>query len=361
MSRHQFLLSPTKIGGLTAANRIVMPPMVIYQAGDDGLVTRKHVEHYKLCAGPGLVIVEGTAVLPEGRISRRQLGIYSERHVEGLCQLSKVIHENGAIAGIQIHHAGALAYIEKKGSRSKRLMLAILRWGRQQLMVSNLKRIREAFKAASRRAVEAGFEIIEIHAAHGYLFSQFLSPLKNWRIDRYGGKIENRRRLLFEVFQDIRSEVAGKALVTCRLGVADGHRRGLPLSEGLSTASELEKEGAEVLDISSGSGTPSNIRPQGSPFSGRLHLARAAKLALSIPVIGGGGIFHPDLAERALREGMADMIFVGRGILADPAWAQKTIEGRPEAIVPCRTCNGCFYYSDSTKCPARKKLSKSGY
>lgn len=353
MTEHRLLLAPIKVGNLTLDNRIVMPPMVIYRAGDDGLVTPDHIEHYKRRSGPGLVIVEGTAVLPEGRISRRQLGIYGDRQVEGLSRIAEIIHKNGAIAGIQIHHAGILAYMESGVSRSKRIMAAIFRLAKQQLTFSVLMRIREAFKAAARRAVEAGFDIIEIHGAHGYLFTQFLSPLTNWRFDRYGGRIENRGRLLLEVFSDIQHEVAGRALVTYRLGVADGHHGGLPLSEGLYTATALENEGVKLLDISSGRGTPSNIKPQGSPFSGRLHLARAAKLALSIPVIGGGGILHPDHAEQALQEQMADLIFVGRGILADPGWAQKTIEGRIEAIVCCRECESCFYHFDSTRCPAR--------
>lgn len=355
MTHHRLLLNPIKVGSLALANRIVMPPMVIYRAGDDGLVTPEHIEHYKRRSGPGLVMVEATAVLPEGRISRCQLGIYSDHQVAGLSRLAEIIHNNGAIAGIQIHHAGALAYTETGGSRFKRLMVAAFRLSKQQLMLSTLMRIREAFKAAARRSVQSGFDIVEIHAAHGYLFSQFLSPLKNWRFDRYGGKIENRERLLLEVIRDIQTEVAGRVLVTCRLGVADGHRGGLPLSQGLSMATALEKEGMKLLDISTGSGTPSNMRQRGSPFSARLHLARRAKLALSIPVIGGGRVFHPDLAERALQEGMADMIFVGRGILADPAWAQKTIEGKVEAIVPCRECSVCFYHYDSSKCPARER------
>jgi len=333
--------------------------MVTSRAGDDGLVTAEHIEHYRLRSGPGLVIVEGAAVLPEGRISRRQLEISSDRHIKGLGRLSKVIHENGAVAGIQIHHAGCVALNEVQGNRANHFVGIVARLVKQQLTLSGLARIREAFKAAARRAVEAGFDIVEIHGAHGYIFSQFLSPLTNWRFDRYGGKIEKRRRLLLEVFQDIHSEVAGKALIICRLGVADRHRRGLSLSEGLSTAFALEKEGAKLLDVSSGSGTPSNVRPQGGPFSTQLHLARAAKLALSIPVIGGGGIIHPDLAERALQEGMADMIFVGRGLLADPAWAQKTIEGRPETIVVCRRCNNCSYHRDWTKCPTRREVSSS--
>ena len=357
MPKYPLLLTPLEIGNLTIANRIVMPPMVIYGAEDDGFVTPAHLEHYQKSAGPGVIIVEGTAVLPEGRIDRRQLGIFSDHHIEGLSQLAKAIHAGGAIAGIQLHHAGALAFKETGKRGVKRIAGALFRLGRQQFKTSGLRLITEAFRAAVRRATEAGFDVVEIHGAHGYLFSQFLSPLKNWRIDRYGGKIERRMRLLLEAFQEAHAEAAGRALITVRLGVADGHRGGLRLTDGLTTALALEEKGAQLLDISSGSGTPASIKPKGSPYSGRLHLAQAAKKALSIPVIGGGGIRHPDLAEKALKDGMADLIYVGKGLLADPNWARKIIDGKPESIMLCHECGPCFYYSDLAKCPARKKLS----
>jgi NADPH2 dehydrogenase len=348
------LLTPLQIGQLTLPNRIVMPPMCTFLAEDDGLANQAHLQHYQSSLGPGLVIVEGTAVSPEGRISRRQLGIYSDRHIEKIARLSRSIHASGAVAGIQLHHAGALAF-QKTWKRQRRYVIKkTLRLCYQQLMVSGLRRIREAFEKAGRRAVEAGFDIIEIHGAHGYLFSQFLSPLKNRRKDRYGGSLENRRRFLLEVYRSVRAAVGGKALVTCRLGVADRRSGGFILSEGLSTASLLEGEGAKLLDVSCGSGTPMHIRPEGSRYSSLLHLARAAKSAVRIPIIGGGGILHPELAEQALSDKMADLIAVGRGILADPAWARKTIQGKPESIVICRQCKICFHFTDSSKCPARK-------
>ena len=353
---YPLLLSPLQIGELTLPNRIVMPPMVTFLAEDGGLVTRAHLEHYERSSGPGLMIVEGTAVSPEGRISERQLGVYSDRHIEGLARIARIIKANGAVAAIQIHHAGATAFAESQKDKYRRLAGILWRLGKQQWKFSGLQRIREAFNTAARRAVEAGFDIIELHAAHGYIFSQFLSPWKNWRIDRYGGSPEKRRRFLLEVYQTVQEEVAGRALVTCRLGVVDGYRKGgLSLAEGLAAASMLEKEGAKFLDVSSGSGIPAHVRPEGSPYSARLHLAREAKRVLRIPVIGGGSVRHPALAEQALQEGMADLIFVGHGMLADPAWARKTLEGKAESIVPCRECSTCLHFTDASKCPARRK------
>ena len=349
------LLTPIKIGNLIVPNRIVMPPMGIYQAEDDGLVNQNHLEHYSSCAGPGLVFVESSAVLPEGKVSNRQLGIYSDRHIEGLARIAKIIHANGAIAGIQLVHAGVGASRAPWRNKYQKGATMLFRLIKQQLIVSGLGHIRDAFRDAARRAVEAGFDVVELHGAHRKLLSQFLSPLTNWRIDRYGWNLENRRRLLLEVYRAVKQEVAGRALITCRLGIADGNRRGLSLSDGLSTASLLESEEMEFLDVSYGNGTPAHVQPKGSPYSPSLHLARKAKAVLTIPVIGGGGIRHPDLAEQALQEGMTDLVFVGRALLADPAWARKTIEGNPELIAPCQQCKACFFYSDGSKCPARRK------
>jgi NADPH2 dehydrogenase len=354
------LLTPIKIDNLTLPNRIVMPPMVTFLSEDDGAVTPAHLEHYERSSGPGLMIVEGTAVSPEGRISRRQLGIYSDRHIEGLARLARIIHGSGAVAGIQIHHAGATAFTGREDKKYQHIMTILFRWLKQQITVSNLHRIREAFRNAARRAVEAGFDIVELHAAHGYLFTQLLCPLKNRRIDRYGGSAKNRRRYLLEVFRTVQSEMRGRALVVCRLGLADGHRGGLSLSEGLATASILEKNGMKLLDASCGSGTPGHVRLLKSRYSGRLHLAHEAKMRVGIPVIGGGDIREPKLAEQALQDGMADLIYVGRGILADPAWARKVIEGKPESIERCRHCKSCAHFADSSKCPARRRGNETG-
>jgi len=173
------------------------------------------------------------------------------------------------------------------------------------------------------------------------------------------GGLKNRRHFLLEVYRTVCVEVAGKALVTCGLGIADGHKGGLSLSEGLSTAIVLEEEGAKLLDVSHGSGAPDHVRPKGSRYSGSLHLAHAAKSVVRIPVIGGGGIRHPALAEQALQDSMADMIYVGRGLLADPGWARKTIAGKPESIVRCRECENCFHFTNSSKCPARRGRNSS--
>lgn len=354
--KYQLLLKPLIIDNLTFPNRIVMPPMATYSAMANGFVTSAHIEHYRNSIGPGLMIVEGTAVLPEGRTGTNQLGIYSDQHIEGLAKLAEIIKNSGGVAGIQLHHAGATAFMEAIDRTPYHYAKILARLLFQQVIPAfNLKRIRDAFRKGARRAVEAGYDIIEIHAAHGYLFNQLLSPRKNWRLDRYNGNLNNRRRFLEEVFSAVKEAVAGRATVTCRLGIADRHDRGFSLSEGIETASLLIKKGMKILDVSNGNGIPDYIRPENSQYSARLHLAREAKAVLPVPIIGGGNIRHPDDAEQALRDNMADMVYVGRALLADPAWARKTIDGRADDISLCLQCNTCFHFTDPTKCPARRK------
>ncbi len=339
-----------QVGNLLIPNRIVMPPLVIFAAGEDALVTDRHVEHYRRSAGPGLMIVEATVVLLEGRLHNRQLGIYDDAQAEGLARLVEVIHAGGAAAGIQIHHAGeksvgVVAADEQSDAATG---------GGWDLQNADLECVKLAFADACRRTVQAGFDMVELHAAHGYLFSQLLSPRRNKRTDRHGGSLENRRRLLLETHRAAQGAVGKQILVTCRFGVADGGSGGLSLEEGQETARELVDQGARLLDVSSGMSAPRKVQPEGSPFSPIMHLAQAVKQTVSVPVIGVSGIRHPDQAEQALEDGMADLIAVGRGMLADPAWARKAIAGRAEDIAPCRECRPCFHFTEPEKCPARK-------
>ncbi len=168
--RYPKLLAPLHIGGLTLSNRIVMPPLFSLRSNDTGEVTPAHLEHYSRCSGPGLIIVEITAVLPEGRVSSRQVGAYSDRHIEGLASLAENIHAGGAVAGIQIHHAGLKSFQGSWMETEKRIDAKYT-----DLDSFELEPIGQAFVAAARRVVAAGFDLVELHSAHGYLLSQLLS------------------------------------------------------------------------------------------------------------------------------------------------------------------------------------------
>ena len=361
---HSNLLSSLQVKSVTFKNRIVMPPLVIWESDETGEVKETHLRHYSASVGPGLMIVEATTVSPEGKLHANQLGIFEDRHVAGLSGLAAIIEKSGAIPGIQLHHAGGRASRETNWgivplAPSTDGILPPADNTCRQLNRDEIRRIQTDFVTAAERAVEAGFRVLELHGAHGYLGSQFLSPLTNTRSDAYGGSLKNRQRFLIETYRACRDAIGNRALVTCRLGVIDQDERGLSLDEGIDTARRLEAEGAPLLHISCAHKTPYSVRPEGSSFSSLFHLAAAVKPNISIPVIGVGGIIDPDQAENALTSEMADMTAVGKGMLADPEWAAKTVAGRSEEINPCIQCPRCYWYVQPEKCPIRKKAGNT--
>jgi 2,4-dienoyl-CoA reductase-like NADH-dependent reductase (Old Yellow Enzyme family) len=360
--KYQHLASPFTAGTLDLSNRICMPPMVQWIAPPDATVTPSSVAHYACTKGPGLVIVEATTVAPEGRLSADQLGIFEDRQIEGLRALADVIHSNGAQAAIQIHHAGrntrtkasffghplvAPSSLNEEGAEVP-----------QELTREGIQRIMACFGAAARRAMEAGFDAVELHAAHGFLFSQFLSPLSNRRTDRWGGSLENRARFLMETLAQVRKDTANKMTAWCRLGPVDGTAGGLTLDEGLEVARWLKAEGAPLIHVSQGMGGLPALAPPGSAWCDRVHLAARVKKAVDIPVICVGEIRRPEEAEQILSEGLADLVAVGRGILADPGWAEKVLWGKADSIHYCRNCKECHHFHDPSKCPARQEAQR---
>lgn len=356
------LREPLDIAGLTVPNRIAMPPLVIWQAGEDGLVTDSHRAHYQRSLGAGIVIVEATVVSPEGRLAATQLGLWNDSQISGLADIARMIRDSGALAGIQIHHAGGKA--TKKNlfglDPVAPSLLDSSNEGTQELTDAEIERIIRDFAAAARRAVEAGFQIIEAHGAHGYLGSQFLSGRMNRREDRWGGPIENRVRFLEEVIRAIHNEVGDAAIAACRLGTADKYPDGVTVDDGIAAARVLVDAGCTLLDISNAGSDPVGLVPDGSTFDVKMHLAGLVRDAVDVPVIGVGRVRTPAEAEAVLDAGLADIVAVGRGILADPGWAQKALSGSIDEIQLCEQCKpGCFHFTDGSKCPARRKLANS--
>lgn len=335
-----------------------MPPLVIWQSDKTAEVKDVHLKHYAASVGPGLMILEATTVSPEGKLHANQLGIFEDRHIDGLSRLAATIEEGGAVPGIQLHHAGGRSTRETNWGLVPQApsidgLLPPSDTTCLALSVDEIKRVQADFVAAAERAIQAGFRVLELHGAHGYLGSQFLSPLTNTQTDEYGGSLENRQRFLIETYRACRDAVGERALVTCRLGVIDQDKRGLSLDEGIATAQRLEAEGAPLLHISCAHKTPDSVRPEGSSFDPLFHLAAAVKPHVTIPVIGVGGIIDPDHAERALTQQMADMTAVGKGILADPEWAAKTVAGRAKDINTCIQCPRCHWFVRPERCPTR--------
>jgi 2,4-dienoyl-CoA reductase-like NADH-dependent reductase (Old Yellow Enzyme family) len=324
------LLSPLSVQGLTLRNRIVMPPMWSGQAGPDGFVTPNIVEYHRrrAAAGCGLIIVEHAFVHPRGRHTPTQIGVHGDATVDGLSRLASAIKSEGAAACLQISHAGSRTSARVLGMRP--LAPSAVRHPYEPegdtpeaIDAVMFPDIVAAFGDAAARARAAGFQAIEVHAAHGFLLSQFLSPLTNRREDEYGGPLENRCRLHLAVLREVVARAGGDCPVFVRLGAHDETPGGLELADSCQAARWLAEAGAALIDVSGGL--------QGSRGAGKgaayfVPYAQAIKAAVRVPVLVTGGIAEPDLADRAVREDWADLVGIGRAMLNDPDWARKAIE-----------------------------------
>mgnify|MGYP000917746832 CR=1 FL=1 len=336
------ILEPMTMRGLTARNRLWLPPMCMYSVeAQDGIVTDWHVVHYasRAVGGFGTVIVEATAVTPEGRLSPNDLGLWSDEQVAGQRRLVEAIHAGGALAGIQIGHGG-----RKSGTPPWRPKVEGARTGTlegwellapsaipfpqhavpTELDEAGIGRIVEAFAAAARRAVEAGYDVVEIHGAHGYLIHEFLSPLSNTRADAYGGSPEGRRRLALETTAAVREAVGDSTALGMRLSATDWAEGGLTGSDTAELAPLLVDAGIDVLHISTGGNAPAQV-PAGPgyqvPFAAQVKNAVAGKTTPGggePVVVAVGLITEAAQAEQALVTDQADAIAVGRPALRDP-------------------------------------------
>jgi 2,4-dienoyl-CoA reductase-like NADH-dependent reductase (Old Yellow Enzyme family) len=322
------LLSPLSFGGVTVRNRIVMPPMWSGQATPAGGVTDAIVEYHRLraAAGCGLVIVEHTYVHPFGRAQSTQMGVHDAAMIPGLARLAAAIRAEGAVACLQLAHAGASTSAAVIGRRP-RGPSAIRTFEPdadepEPMTTADLDEVVDAFGKAAVRAREAGFQAVEVHAAHGYLLSEFLSPLTNHRTDEYGGSDENRSRLHVRVLREVRRCIGGDLAVLVRLGAHDETPGGLELASSCRAAARLADEGADLIDVSGGL---QGSRPPGRPPGYFVPYAEAIKAAVRVPVSVAGGITEPSFADRLVREGRTDLVGIGRAMLNDADWARKAI------------------------------------
>lgn len=324
------LLSPLSFSGLSLRNRIAMPPMWSGQAGPDGSVTDAIVEYHRVRAeaGCGLVTVEHSFVHPSGRHSSTQLGVHDDALVPGLTRLATAIRSAGAVACLQISHAGSRTSSAVTG-QTPVAPSAIRHPCEPQGEVPEalsgraLAEIISAFGAAAVRAREAGFDAVEIHAAHGFLLSQFLSPLTNDRTDEYGGTWQHRCQLHVEIAAEIRARVGGSLAVFVRLGACDELTGGLTLDEACRAAEQLVAAGVDLVSVSGGL---QGSRPAGREPGYFVPYAAAIKSFVKVPVMVTGGITEPPLADGIVRRGQADLVGIGRAMLADPDWARRAIQ-----------------------------------
>ncbi len=349
------LFSPIKIKNKEIKNRIVMPPMVCFgYAGNNGFVSEKNIRHYEARAkgGAGLIIVEATCIARDGRLASDQLGIWSDEHIEGLKRLSQACQFHGAAVLIQIHHAGLRAPRDVAET-----VLAPSRCSEyiddnrqvRELTVEDIKTIQQDFIKAAKRAKEAGFDGIELHGAHGYLISQFASPITNKRTDQYGGSLENRMRFAVEIIRQLKEFADENFIIGYRMGGNEP-----TLENGIQIAKILEDAGVELLHVSAGISSPEFPQPEVPrefPENLIVYCGTRIKSRVNIPVIVVNGIRMPQQAEYLVENNLADMVAVGRGLLIDPDWANKAKHG--SEIKPCLACKRCLWYTEPDKCPGK--------
>lgn len=301
-----------KIKDTKFKNRAVMPPMCMYSANEQGEVNDFHIVHYgsRAIGGIGLIIQEATAVCPDGRITVNDLGIWKNRHVEGLKKIVDVVHMNGAAIGIQINHAGRKARVENPVGPSAITYGGDYKMPRE-LSVKDIKQVIEDFKQAARRANEAGYDTLEIHGAHGYLIFQFLSPLSNHREDKYkDGKV-----FLREILEAVMQEWPKEKILILRVSAYEYVEGGVT-PESISDAINYVKDlGLDLIDVSSGG----NVLVKIKAYPGyQLGLAKKVKELTGLPVIGGGLISDLSLASHAIGSNSCDMVYFGRVLLREP-------------------------------------------
>lgn len=329
------IFEPYHIRNLELKNRVVLPPMCMNMA-EDGHPTDFHTIHYGNAAlgEVGLIIVEATGVTPEGRILDRDLGIWSDAHVEGHRALVETIKKYGSRAAIQLGHAGRKCGIAGLTSLAPSAVAFSEKYGTPKAMEeSDLARIKEAFREAARRSLEAGYELIELHGAHGYLLHQFLSPLSNQRTDAYGGSRENRVRFLQEVTAAVRSVVPEDFPIILRVSASDYAEGGIDLEEMVEILN-LVREDFDMVHVSSGG----LVEWQSiEPYPGyQVRFSEVIRSRCQMPTIAVGLITDVDQSEEILMNERADLVAMGRVLLRDPFLIIKEGRGRIKPLFAYR-------------------------
>lgn len=318
------LLSPVTIQNMTLKNRIVMSPMCMYSCvQQDGKVTNWHRTHYttRAVGGVGLIIVEASAVTPQGRISPQDLGIWDDGHIQGLQESVHLVHEQGAKIGIQLAHAGRKAELDSPSIAPSAIPFDDNSKTPESMTTAQIKDTVRSFQAAARRAKEAGFDCIEIHGAHGYLINEFLTPLCNRRSDDYGGSEENRTRFLKEVLSAVKAEWSGPLFV--RISASDYHPEGNDIDVYVRLAKQLKQAGVDLVDCSSGGVVPAPI----SVFPGyQVPFAEKIRREADIRTAAVGLITDGRQAEEIVQNGRADLVLLARALLRDPYWPRTAAE-----------------------------------
>lgn len=321
------LFSPLTLRGLTLRNRILMPPMCMYSAEPDGIATDWHLSHYHARAqgGVGLILMEATAVEPRGRISINDLGLWDDAHIAPLARVTKLVHAEGATFGVQLAHAGRKAWSAERGFGPETPVApSAVAYNDASntphaLTLDEIDALVERWKTAAQRAEAVGFDVIEIHGAHGYLIHEFLSPLANYRDDEYGGALPNRMRFLLRVVDAVRTVWPAEKPLFVRVSAHDWVEGGLTLDDTVVIARALREHGVDLVHCSGGG--MAGARPPASGPGYMIPFAERVRQEANIPTAAVGLITAPELADAVIRNGQADLVALGRELLRHPHWA----------------------------------------
>ncbi|MFO7708941.1 MAG: FAD-dependent oxidoreductase [Desulfobacterales bacterium] len=344
----EHLFSPIRLGRMHVRNRLVMPPMSVnFGVDEQGMVTERHRAYLaaRARAGTGMIVVGGGAVHPDGLDLPKMPPAWDDRFIPALGLLAAEVKRHGARIGLQLLHGGRQAFHDRRVAPSPLPSLAVVKGVPRELRRDEILELVVCHAQAARRARDAGFDFVEIHAAHGYLISEFLAPNANLRTDDYGGPFENRTRFLLEILAAVKHRCGSDFPVGVRYNGTDHLDGGWTLEDAVRLAPRLEAAGADWLHVSAGvyGSYPVTIPSMYEPFGLFVHLAEAVKRTVAIPVIAVGRIKDPVMADRLIAEGRADMVAMGRAHIADPELAAKAAQGRLHELRPCiGCCRGCI-------------------
>ena len=343
------LFAPFTIKTIELKNRIVMPALASFMIGEDGSISDATVEHYRRRAagGPAMVITEACAVSPEGVVSTHQARIYDDRFIEGLSKLAFALKAEGSVPAIQIHHGGrqtSIKVINRKPLAPSPLPCPAIRGDVEPLSIDGIQQLVKKFGDAAERAYQAGFELIEIHGAHGYLINQFLSGFSNIREDEYGGSVAARTRFAKEIVREVRRRLGPKFPISFKISAEEYVDGGLATPESIEILKILVDAGIDIVQVSAGNDvTPEWIcQPMFMEKGCLVPSAAQVKQALNIPVMAVGRINDPQMANDIIAQAKADLVCMGRGLLADPEMPLKAQQGRLDEIRTCIACNTCM-------------------
>lgn len=345
------LFTPLQLRGVTLRNRIAMSPMCQYSS-EDGFANDWHLIHHgaRAVGGAGLLIAEATGVTPEGRITPNCLGVWKDDHIPALKRMTEFVRAHGAAPGIQLAHAGVKASRQSPLKPRSNSFVAINDGGWQPvgptstrygsdglapkaLTKEEIQSITQSFAEAAQRSIDAGFTVIELHFAHGYLGHSFLSPLMNTRTDEYGGSFENRTRFLMETVRAVRAALPEETPLLVRLSGTDWVEGGWTVEDSVEAAKLMKAAGVDLIDCSTGGASRNARIPVGPGY--QVPIAEQVRRGADIPTGAVGMITEPSQAEAILAEGRADLILLGRQLLREPYWAQRAwLELEPDTASP---------------------------